>query len=360
VGVKTRLYSHTPILLLLCLFLSLSSAKAATPTPTAPAITALVFSPDGKRLAVGTYGEAVVYDTSTWLPVSTFLQVEDTVRSLCFRADGQVLAIGSGLPGRTGRVTLWDISNTQPPRLLTLQQDTVEAVAFDKSGNGILLGSNDNKARYYGALPSLDSALLDEHNGRVDAVAFSPNEKTFFVTGGMDKMVKVWDEKSRHVVVNLDQSEGGITGLAFLPNGTQFVGSSLDGRLYWWGVGFDQKRQTYNGYRFRTQDAHAGGVFALGRSEDGKRIITGGADHLVNVWDSQNGKKLKTFKDAAQPVYSAALNLDGKIAAAAGREGVVWIWDVEGEKLLTTLTPPALPAPPVKNTITPRRKDAKK
>jgi len=46
----------------------------------------------------------------------------------------------------------------------------------------------------------------------------------------MDRIVKVWDMKTVKTVINFDQSEAGITGLAFLNNGDQFVGSSLDGQ----------------------------------------------------------------------------------------------------------------------------------
>ncbi len=158
-------------------------------------------------------------------------------------------------------------------------------------------------------------------------------------------MVKVWDPASNHTVVNFDQSEDGITGLAFLPNGSQFVGSSLDGKLYWWGVNHDDKKQTYSGYQFRVEKAHEGGVYGLSPSGDGKRFITCGADSTVSVWNIGGGK-IRTFSDAKQPIYAVALSPDGKTALGGGRDGVLYIWDVDGNKLLNTLVPPALPIPP--------------
>ncbi len=327
------------------------TAPAAFVKPNRPlaAITAVAFSADGKHLAVGTYGEAVVFDTATWQQTAVFRQVEDSVRSLAFSPDNQTLAVGSGFPGRTGQTVLWDTAGAQKPKMLPGQYDSIESVAFEKSGKSLLIGADDNKVRYVSDTATGGGTVLDSHNGRVQAVAFSPKENSIFVTGGMDKIVKVWDLKTVKNVVNFDQSEAGITGLAFLNNGDQFVGSSLDGRLYWWGVGYDVKKAAYNGYRFRTIGAHEGGVYTLSRSADGRRIVTGGADHAICIWDINNGSQVRAFKETTtQPIYAAALSPDGKIAAAGGRDGLLYVLEVEANKPVTTLVPPALPTPPAK------------
>ncbi len=330
------------VFLAVSLCLSVTSVVNASPG----AVTALAFSPDGSRLAVGAYGQVVLYDTTTWAVAGTFRQVEDSVRALAFQPDGQVLAIGSGLPAQSGRVTLWDISGTKSPTTLPTQQDTVEAICFRSDGKALLVGANDNKARFYAELPAQTNSVLDEHNGRVQAVAFSPKPDTIFITGAMDKVVKVWDAKQKKTVINFDQSQAGITGLVFLPGGNQFVGSSLDGKLQWWQVNYNDRTRSYNGNRFRQIDVHPGGVLSLAISGDGKRIVTGGQDNVVSVRDSSSGREIRSFKDSMKPVYAVTLNLDGKLAAGAGMEGVVRIWDVEKNELLQTLTLPPLPVSP--------------
>jgi WD40 repeat protein len=308
-------------------------------------VTALAYSPDGKRLALGAYGEVVLFDTATWQVAGQFKQVEDGVRALTFSPDGKSLAIGCGLPARDGQTLIWDMQPGSAPQRYAGEKDTVEAISFRADGKAVLCGANDNTALYYQAWPSPTSKKLDEHNGRVTAVAFSPRADFVFLTGGMDRIVKVWDAKTVHTVVNFDQSEGGITGLAFLPNGEQFVGSSLDGRLYWWGISLDKEKGNFGGYHYRTEQAHEGGVAALARSADGNRFITCGADNQVAVWNIGGGR-IRTFKEATQPCYAVALSPDGKIAAAGGRDGLLYLWEVDTGKPLPTITPPAVPAPP--------------
>lgn len=316
------------------------------------AITALAFSPDGKQVAVGTYQQVVLYDAANWqVAKSVTAQIEYEARALAFSPDGKTLAIGCGEPGRRGKVVFWDTNGTAPPRpMLARQGDTIEAIAYRHDGTGLLTAAKDRKATYYLNLPAETAYQMDDHNGRVQAVAFSPKESYLYLTGGMDRMVKVWDTKYRRAVVSFDQSEGGITGLVFLNSGNQFVGSSLDGRLYWWQVDYNPRRVTYRGSHYRTIGAHDGAIYALAISGNRKRLITAGVDKVVSIWDADSGGKQRDFKESLHPNYAVALSPDGKIAVAGGREGVIRVWDAEANKLLQTLTPPAVPVvtkPPI-------------
>jgi WD40 repeat protein len=323
--------------------LAVSAAQVRAAGPTG-AITALAVSPDGSRLAVGTYRRVVVYDTATWQPVASSKHLEDYARSLAFTPDGKRLLIGSGLAARSGDLVEWDPTGAATDEVFPPQTDTIEAIAMRPDGKALLVASNDNKAHFYANLPYKFGATLDEHNGRVLACAFSPGALHVFVTGAMDKIVKVWDADQRHTVINFDQAEAGITGLVFLPDGVNFVGSSLDGRLFWWHIDYNERKKIYSGYNYRTVGGHDGGVFALGISNDRQRIISGGGDHRVVVYRSGDGGQLRVFKDVAKPIYAVALSPDGKTAFAGGEEGTVSVWSVDDGKAVTTLSPSGDPS----------------
>ena len=330
-----------PLSVFLCvLFGSISSARGEG---AAPAVTSMAFSPDGKLFAVGTFGQVTLYDAATWEPKEQFREIAAEARSLAFSPDSKMLAIGGGLPGRSGVVTLWDLDANKGRKLPVRAADTIEAIAYRKDGKELLACANDNKVSLFENLPATGSAILDEHNGRVLAASFSPKDGYLYVTGGMDKLVKVWNAKTQKTIVNFDQSEAGVTGLGFI-NNDQFVGSSLDGKIRWWGVNYDAKKDAYNGYHFRTQDANKGGVNALAVSADGKRIVTGGEDSGVSVWED-NGNRRCDFHDTLGPIYAVAISPDGKKIAAGGRDGKINIWDVEAKKLIQTFPAPLPPAP---------------
>ncbi|MGC8668031.1 MAG: WD40 repeat domain-containing protein [Chthonomonadales bacterium] len=328
------LLAFTQALLAAALLWACKAPCAADPG----AVAALAFSPDGARLAVGLYRRVVVFDTTTWRPVAEFHNLEDAARALAWHPGGSILAIGTGLPSRSGRVIFWDVSGAGAAKLGPVQQDCVEAIAFGPDGRLCAAGSDDNKVRYFRDWAAGSSTELDEHNDRVASVAFSPRPNAVFLTGAMDKVVKAWDETSGRTVMNFDQSPAGITGLAFLPNGDQFVGSALDGWLRWWSISYNAKKRAWSGSLYRAFEAHNGAILALGVSRNGTRLVTGGMDAVVTVWDAGSGGRMRDFKEAQHPVYAVALNPEGKLAAAGGRDGVVWIWDVDGNKLVQTLT----------------------
>ena len=309
-----------------------------------PAVTSMAFSPDGKWLAVGTFGQVVLYDAATWEAKEQFTEIADEARSLAFSPDGKTLAIGGGLTGRDGRILLLDMDSYKAVKLPIKHTDTIEGLAYRKDGKALLACANDNKVSLYENLPAPNAAILDEHNGRVLAASFSPKDGFVYVTGGMDKIIKVWNAKTQKTVVNFDQSESGVTGLAFF-NDNQFVGSSLDGKIRWWGFNYDAKKDAFNGYHFRTQDAHKGGVNALALSRDGKRFVTGGEDSGVAVWQTDNGNRRSDFHDTVGPIYAVAISPDGKTVAAGGRDGKINVWDAEANKITQTITPPTPPTP---------------
>jgi len=51
-------------------------------------VTALAFSSDGKKLAIGSYGQVTLLDTTTWQACGQFTQVAETVRTLAFQPGG--------------------------------------------------------------------------------------------------------------------------------------------------------------------------------------------------------------------------------------------------------------------------------
>ena len=174
-------------------------------------ITSIAFSPDGKYLAVGGYKQVALFDTKNWKVESTFFHVQDYARAIAFYPDSKQLVVGSGLPARTGEIRTWDISDPEKFMSFPPQKDTIESIAVQRDGKQILVAGNDSKVHFYPNLPKTYGPTLDEHNGRVTAVAFPQQPFPVFVTGAMDKVVKVWDANTVKNVLNFDQATAGIT-----------------------------------------------------------------------------------------------------------------------------------------------------
>jgi hypothetical protein len=67
--------------------------------------------------------------------------------------------------------------------------------------------------------------------------------------------------------------------------------------------------------------------YGVAFSPDGRRIVTGGRDRLVILWDAMTGQKIFDLRGHAGPVKSVAFSPDGRWIASAGVDQTVRVWD---------------------------------
>ena len=81
---------------------------------------------------------------------------------------------------------------------------------------------------------------------------------------------------------------------------------------------------------------------AVAVSPDGRRVLTGGRDHNVRLWDLESKKELACFTGHTGEVQGVAFSPDGRRAASGSADYTVRVWR------LPNVEPPPKPAAPVK------------
>ena len=66
----------------------------------------------------------------------------------------------------------------------------------------------------------------------------------------------------------------------------------------------------------------------LAFSRDGQRVVTGGKDRAVRVWDALNGTELFTFRGHTLPVEAVAISRDGTRVVSSSGDGSLRVWGV--------------------------------
>jgi hypothetical protein len=195
----------------------------------------VVFSPDGRLLAVASSLGIYLYDAETLAEIR-FIETDAWVLSVAFSPDGRLLASGSG----DQTVKLWDVETGQEVRTLSGHTDNVLSVAFSPDGRLLASGSDDQTMKLWDVETGQEVRTLSGHTGRVWSVAFSPDGR-LLASGSDDQTVKLWDVATGQEVRTLSGHTSGVVSVAFSPDGRLLASGSWDGTVKLWDVGVATK-----------------------------------------------------------------------------------------------------------------------
>ena len=290
-----------------------------------PPITSLAYSPDGKRLAVGSYRAVTFWDIATGQPVACLTHLSGPVQSLAYRADGTQLAVSGGVPGAIGDVRIYDAKTlAQVGPALEGHTDVVLSVAWNADGTRLATASQDKSARIWEWPSGKELKAFKDHGDAVTRVVFAPDGKSLY-TGSMDHNVRRFDcDKGTIIRVFTGHNEG-VMALAVNADGKRVISSGTETQLRWWN--------TDTGDMTNNNGGHNGPVNEIVLSKDGKTLVSASADKTVRIWDANSTGQQRALEGSGDWLYTVAISPDAKFVAGAGAEGVIRIWETANARL---------------------------
>jgi len=295
--------------------------------PSRSAVSAAVFSPDGKTLAA-TNGDntIVLWDVARHVPLGRpFVGHTESVLSIAFSPDGKILASG----GWDKTVILWDVNRRAPlgPPLAG-HTDRIRSVAFSPDGKTLASASDDKTVILWnvGNRKPLGDPLAG-HTLAATSVAFSPDGKAF-ASGSADGTIIVKDVIDVFGLSLFSGHKESVRSIAFSPDGKTLASGSEDGTVILWDVASHKPRA-------EPLTGHKGWVFSVTFSPDGKTLAAGTDGKATMLWDVAGRTALgEPLAGPGGSALSVAFSPDGKALATGTRDKGVLFWDVAHRKPL--------------------------
>ena len=281
----------------------------------------VMFSPDGTLLASSASDNTVdLWDTHTRHRVTTIKGHTKRVRSVAFSPDGHLLATG----GEDGMVKLWDVRDTGSvgnPTFTISNKDAVQFVTFSRDGRTLAVIVQYERLKLWDVLAKTPLPELKGACEYVNSVAFSlDSQNRAMLAAACNDGVKLWDLRTGRESTMPNESASA-EHLAFSRDGG--ILAIVDGEnIKLWSLHQPQEPVVLKG--------HSGSITSIAFSPDGKRLVSGGYDSAVKVWDVQSGQEVATFKKDwggdLSIVTSVAFSSNGKMLAIGSMSGVLRLW----------------------------------
>jgi WD40 repeat protein len=122
---------------------------------------------------------------------------------------------------------------------------------------------------------------------------------------------------------------GGVTCIAFSPDGQFFATSDSNGILTIWSVA--------NMHPIARCQGHSSWVWSVAFHPTQPILASGAQDHTIRLWDSKNGACFRILQGHDNIVTDTIFSPDGRYLASSSTDSTIKLWEIKSGKCVQTL-----------------------
>jgi hypothetical protein len=267
----------------------------------------------------------------------------DTVQSLAFSPDGERLASGSF---RT--VSIWRHPHNVRIAELAAADADVACMAVSPDGAMAAIGETGGTIHLDAVATGKRLRTLPGHGAGVSGLAFNAAGDRL-LSGSLDRTVRMWNVADGKEIGVL-HSPAPVTAIALVLEGTQIAVATDDNVIRTWPLpgsmptpptaadaAASAATQPAAPQPIKQFTGHAARITSLAPIDvKASKLLSGSHDGTARIWDAAGGNQLGSYDDGG-PITSVAVRPDGKRIATANEFGRAKLWNAENNQLITVI-----------------------
>ncbi len=184
----------------------------------------VAFSPDGRRLFIGSRRSITVVSTTTWSTETVKVVTTGPVYDIDMAANGTVIAVAEGTTATIRNASTLEVSATLESGG---RSGEIYSIALNNAATRVATGGTDYIVATFNAATGTQIGTAQAVIAPILGLDYSPDGTGLLSSGG-DGTVKIYDANTLALQSSLAGHEGQIFSAVYSPNGKRVASASLD------------------------------------------------------------------------------------------------------------------------------------
>jgi len=256
-------------------------------------------------------------------------QKDDPLPAAQIALIGRWIKEGATFDGPDPKATLVSLAPSLPdpdPPAAYARPVPILALAFTPDGSELVAGGQHEVTFWNPAAGTLQRRVRNLPQ-QIHSLAFSPDGALLAACGGTPGRsgeLKLFDPRSDAAPKALAVTSDCLLALAFSPDGQRLIAGGADNII--------RVFQVATGREERRIEQHADWVLGLAFSPDGAHFASASRDKTARLFEAGTGELEETYTGHAAAVFAVAFRSDGKSVFTAGRDREIHAWQTNDAK----------------------------